>query len=143
MTTLVLDASVAVKWFLPAKSEPLAAEALALYQNYQRQNIGFIVPDIFWAEIGSAFWKAIRAGRVQKISAHAAITELLQCEFPTVAIATLLENAFLIATTFERSIYDSLYVALASQSGAELVTADEKLANALASRFPVKWLGAI
>jgi predicted nucleic acid-binding protein len=28
------------------------------------------------------------------------------------------------------------------QSGAELITADERLANALAARFPVKWLGS-
>jgi predicted nucleic acid-binding protein len=28
-------------------------------------------------------------------------------------------------------------------SGAPLVTADERLANALAARFPVRWLGAL
>lgn len=143
MTNLVLDASVAVKWFLPAEGEALSTEALTLFQSYVRQEIRFIVPDIFWAEIGSTCWKAIRTGRLQKSSAQAAITDLLCCKFPTFPIATLLENAFLIATEFERTIYDSLYVALAMQSGAELVTADERLANALASRFPVKWLGAI
>jgi hypothetical protein len=31
---------------------------------------------------------------------------------------------------------------LAVQSKADLVTADERLANALAAHFPVKWLGA-
>jgi predicted nucleic acid-binding protein len=29
------------------------------------------------------------------------------------------------------------------QSKSELITADERLANALAARFPVKWLGAL
>jgi predicted nucleic acid-binding protein len=52
-------------------------------------------------------------------------------------------EAFAIATKFDRTFYDSLYVALAVDFKAELVTADERLANALAAYFPVKWLGAI
>ncbi len=52
-------------------------------------------------------------------------------------------SALSIALQYGRSLYDCLYVALAVRSNAELVNADEKLANALASRFPVKWLGAI
>jgi len=55
----------------------------------------------------------------------------------------LLDRAFDIATAFERTVYDCLYVALAVQSHAQLVTADERLANSLAACFPVKWLGAI
>jgi predicted nucleic acid-binding protein len=54
-----------------------------------------------------------------------------------------LEEAFSIAATFNRTVYDSLYVALAVRSKADLVTADERLANALAARLPVKWLGAV
>jgi predicted nucleic acid-binding protein len=38
---------------------------------------------------------------------------------------------------------NSLYVALAVTLKTELITADEKLANALAGYFPVKWLGEI
>jgi len=33
-------------------------------------------------------------------------------------------------------------VALAVREKVELITADERLANALAARFPVRWLGA-
>jgi predicted nucleic acid-binding protein len=35
------------------------------------------------------------------------------------------------------------YVALAIQSKAQLITADERLANSLAAHLPVKWLGAL
>jgi predicted nucleic acid-binding protein len=143
MKVVVLDASVAVKWFLSPKDERLTDEALALYREFLQQKISFLVPDIFWAEVGSAFWKAVRLGRFQKASAQEAIAALGQCELPTFSIASLLERAFLIAATFDRSVYDALYVALAVQSGAELITADERLANALAARFPVKWLGAV
>jgi predicted nucleic acid-binding protein len=55
----------------------------------------------------------------------------------------LLDRAFHIATTFERTVYDSVYVALAVQTNSQLITADEKLANSLAAHFPLKWLGSM
>jgi predicted nucleic acid-binding protein len=48
-----------------------------------------------------------------------------------------------IATAFQRTVYDALYVALAVTSKAQFVTADERLANAMAAHLPVKWLGSI
>ena len=47
------------------------------------------------------------------------------------------------AATFSRTVYDGVYVALAVHSNMPLVTADERLANALAARFPIRWLGAL
>ncbi|HKO04728.1 MAG TPA: type II toxin-antitoxin system VapC family toxin, partial [Candidatus Acidoferrales bacterium] len=61
---------------------------------------------------------------------------------PTVPSASLLEEAFHIAIAFDRSVYDSLYVALALAAKAQFLTADERLAHALAPHLPVKWLGA-
>jgi predicted nucleic acid-binding protein len=54
----------------------------------------------------------------------------------------LLPDALNIAVAHDRSVYDCLYVALAIQFKTEMITADERLANALAARLPVKWLGA-
>jgi predicted nucleic acid-binding protein len=54
----------------------------------------------------------------------------------------LLDTAFAIAAQFGRTVYDSVYVALAVASKAHMVTADERLANALAAYLPVNWLGA-
>ncbi len=61
----------------------------------------------------------------------------------TVPTQGLIEQAFRIATDFNRTVYDSIYVALAVGSRAELITADERLANAVAAYLPVKWLGAL
>jgi predicted nucleic acid-binding protein len=139
----VLDASVAAKWFLSPEYEPLADEALELFRKYMRAEVGFVIPDLFWAELASAFWKAVRLRRFPKASAQEALVSLAKRDFPLFPSATLLSRAFEIATTFDRSVYDSLYVALALHSRCQLITADQRLANALAAHFPVKWLGAI
>jgi predicted nucleic acid-binding protein len=61
----------------------------------------------------------------------------------TVPTAGLVKSAIDIALRHGRSMYDSIYVALAVASKCALVTADEKLVNALATYLPVRWLGAI
>jgi predicted nucleic acid-binding protein len=143
VSLIVLDASVAVKWFLPEKVETLATEALALLDRCGKNEIQIVVPDLFWVEFVSVLWKAIRRGNFPKASADAALASLKRFDFPTVPSLKLLDGAFEIATAYGRTVYDSVYVALAVQTNSQLITADERLANSLAARFPVKWLGAL
>ena len=60
MISLVLDASVAAKWAVPSANEPLTLESLRLLERYTAGEINFIVPDVFWAEVGNVFWKGVR-----------------------------------------------------------------------------------
>jgi predicted nucleic acid-binding protein len=143
VTLFVLDANVAAKWFLPAAGETLAEDAFTLLDKYAKDEVRFIVPDLFWVEFANIMSKAVRLGRYPKASAEKALAALAQRDFPTVPSLKLLDSALQIATAFGRTVYDSLYVALAIQSNAQLITADEHLANSLPGRFPVKWLGAI
>jgi predicted nucleic acid-binding protein len=143
MTRFVIDASVAAKWFLPPSGEPLADEALRLLAGYAQGRFRFVVPDLFWAECANILWKAVRQGRWPRRAAEEAILALTSRSLPTTSSLDLLEEAFSIAATFDRTVYDSLYVALAVRLKAELVTADERLANALAAHLPVKWLGSV
>jgi predicted nucleic acid-binding protein len=143
MNVMVVDASVAAKWFLSKEGETLTDEALELFRRCARGEIRFVVPDLFWAEMANIFWKATRQGRCTKTSAETALVSLQQNKLTTIPSLTLLKSAFSIATTSNRSVYDSLYVALAVLLNIYLVTADERLANALAASLPVKWLGAI
>lgn len=143
MSTNVVDASVAAKWVLPASGEPLVHEAQELLRGHAAGRYQFMVPDLFWAELGNVFWKAVRQGRWTKSAGETAIVALKQLNFPTISSSTLLDLAFTIAISFDRTVYDCLYVALAVESNKPLITADERLANTLAAHFPVKWLGAI
>ena len=142
MITCVLDSGVAAKWFLPEKDEPLASEALELLHNYVAGKVRFVVPDLFWSEFGIILWKAVRQGRCSAASAEKAISNMLRHKLPTVPTANLVDTALSIALAFDRTVYDSTYVALAVATKSYMVTADEHLANALAAHLPVRWLGS-
>lgn len=143
MKTYVVDASVAAKWILPASGETLTREALELLKSYAVGEVRFIVPDLFWAELANILWKAVRQARLRASLAESGLHAMRDRNFPTISSHTLLVEAFAIATAFDRTVYDALYVALAVDSKSQLVTADERLANALAAHLPVKWLGSL
>ncbi len=142
MIALVLDASVAAKWAVPSAKEPLTLESLQLLKRYTAGELNFIVPDVFWAEVGNVLWKGVRQRRWSQAVAERAALDMRSRNFSTVSSLELLAEALEIAFANDRSVCDCLYVALAIQFQVEMITADERLANALAARLPVKWLGA-
>jgi len=142
LITYVLDPSVAAKWFLPARDEPLSAEALALLREYTQARVDFIVPDLFFPEFGNIFWKAERRGRVNRKTADAALQQMAGRHLRVHPTAPLIEPAMQLARAYGRTVYDSLYVALAIETSTQMITADEKLANSLGG-LPVLWLGLV
>ena len=143
MKLWVLDAGVAAKWVLPSAGETLVEEAVALLEAYQREQIRFTVPDLFWAELANLLWKSVGRRRCTRETAETALTTLKSRKLPTVPSLAVIEPAFAIANAFSRTVYDSIYIALAAELSAEFVTADERLANAVAAHLPVKWLGSL
>lgn len=143
MTSYVLDASVAAQWFLPPEQGPLAAQAEAVLRRFSSGDCRLIVPDLFWPEMGNILWKAVRGGRMSRVSCDKAVLALERTGIATFPCLPLLQDAMAIALAFDRTVYDSVHVALAVVSNTLLVTADERLANALAARFPIRWLGAL
>ena len=112
-----------------------------MLRDYTSASLGLIVPDLFWPEFGNILWKASRRqGRMSLRAAETAIAEMGKLTIPTFSSMPLLSEAF--AAAFDRTVYDAVYVALAVSTGAPLLTADERLANALATRFPVRWIGS-
>lgn len=143
MNLFVIDANVATKWSLSRAGEALVEQSLGLLNRYGRGEVQFVVPDLFWAELGNLFWKAVRLGQCARATAESGLAEMRERSLPTVPSETLVEPALVIATTFDRTEYDGSYVALAIESRGQLVMADETLANTVAAHLPVKWLGTI
>ena len=143
MSLYIVDASVAVKWFLPARDEPFALQARQLLQGWTEESHRLLVPDLFFAEVANALWRAVRTGRCLLPEAEFSLGRLEAASIPAVPSIEIFKDAFTIAVRHDRTLYDSLYVALAASSEAQLITADEKLVNALASHYPIRWLGTL
>lgn len=143
MTSYVLDASVAAKWISPGDNEPLVEQADSLLRWYMDGQLELVVPDLFWSEIASFLWKAVRRNKISAATAQDGLREMTDRNLPTVSSQKLVAEALRIAVRFDRTVYDAIYVALAGASQISLITADERLANALAAYFPVRWLGAL
>ena len=143
MSSYVLDASVAAKWFLPEEGEPLAAEAFDLAEGYASGKVSLMVPDLFWIELANILWKAHRIERVSAEAAEAALQSAVDLRIPTSGSEPLLHDALSIATRFQRTVYDCIYVALALSTQRPLITADKRLFHAVGAEFPVKWLGSV
>jgi len=124
--TLVIDASVAVKWFLP---EPDAEPAVALLRGGHR----LIAPDLLWIEVASVLWKVARRSALTAEEAERMISDAAAFPVEIFESGPLLVDALRIATATDRTVYDSLYVALSAREDAVMITADDRLVNALAS----------
>jgi predicted nucleic acid-binding protein len=124
MSRFVVDASAGVKWFLP---EPGTADALRLQQPIHELH----VPAFFDLELANIFWKRVRQSAITRTEADTFLGELAALLIPRHPEGTLVAAAFDIAHQADRTMYDSIYVALAIDLDAVLVTADDRLVNAL------------
>lgn len=125
MSASVVDASVAVKWFVP---EPLAAEAMRVYPGATPRH----VPAFFDVEVANIVWKKLRRGEIIRADADFILARLAFLPLTRHPDAPLLPPAFDLADRTGRTVYDCLYLALAVQLGGPMVTADDKLVNSLA-----------
>jgi predicted nucleic acid-binding protein len=125
LTTVVVDSSVAVKWFVP---EALSEEATHLLDGTWE----LLAPDLLVPECGNTVWKKVARDELTRNEARAILAGLAQVPVAIIPSSELVEGALEIAVAHQRSVYDSLYVALAVARECALITADDRLVNALA-----------
>jgi len=120
---LVVDSSVAVKWYIPESGSDRAALLL-------RAGVRLVAPDLLIPEVGNVIWKRRREIPVAEIEAIA-VALSSACPVSLYPSSALLQGALSVALAYGRSVYDSLYLALAVSEACPLVTADERFSNAL------------
>ena len=117
---VVIDASVAAKWFLLESDRQLAR---ALQQSSEE----IIAPELVIVEVMNVIWKNLRLGNVGA-DQIALITHSLPRQFSRlVEVTPLAVAAMEIAISLDHPIYDCFYIALAERERCELITADERL----------------
>ena len=98
------------------------------------ENAGLLLaPDLLFAETANILWKYVRRSELSQRTLINSWATSCRCRSAITSSSDLVEIALRIAIETDRTVYDSLYVALAIQSAAVLITADERLVNALAA----------
>ena len=131
--TLVIDASVALAWFVAEAGSASAQSALSGGDT-------LIAPDFLLAEVANATWKAVRTGAMSAAQQDAALLRLPALIDEWVAGAGLLPRAAVISRLLDHPAYDCFYLALAEQRQATLVTADRRLQNRVRA---TAWAGLV
>lgn len=139
MYSLVVDASVAIKWLNPR--EALADKASALYTDYEQGQFSLLVPAFWDYEVTNGVNKAVARGDLTEQEGHDAIALLLAVQAQKVPLPAP-QHSYELARRYRRSVYDSWYLSLAETAGCAFWTADAKLYNAVQARLAfIKWLG--
>ena len=122
--SFVVDASVALKWFVPEVQSGAAKEFLHVQAELH-------APDLLVVEIANAAWKKALRGEIERRQA-ASIAFAIHRGGPRLYPSELfIERALEIAMTLNHPVYDCLYLACAESLGATLVTADARLLGAV------------
>ncbi len=140
MTTLVVDASVILKWRLD--DEDAVPQAVALKEDFVRTDLlELIAPTLAPYEIANGLHQAARRGRITANNALESLSDILDLHIelrPSDLLAILR-----IAQALDISaIYDAAYVALAETEDCEFWTGDRRRFNSLYSKWPrIRWIG--
>lgn len=122
--SVVVDAGVVCKLLFPESGSD-AAQALVASTT-------LAAPDLIYPEVGNVVWKRARFGALSQEEAHRAMAEFVRIPLFIADSRVLLPHALEIALTFNRTVYDSLYLALAMARDEDLVTTDARLVNGMA-----------
>jgi len=123
--TLVIDASIAIKWVI---EESGTREALALRAGHR-----LIAPDLLVAECANILWKKTQRGELTVQESELAAKLLQRADVELLPMRPLLLAALGLAISLEHPAYDCIYLALALERAAQFVTADERLLRKIAS----------
>ena len=134
---MIVDASVLLSAFFPDEAQ---AQAQAVLRQHAAGRERLKAPALIVYEVTNAVWQAERRGRISGAQAE----EILQAA-SGLDIELLPVNwgeSLPLARRFGRSAYEAAYLTLAERQGEPLITADERLYNAVHPKLKwVLWLG--
>jgi len=135
---IVVDASVAIKWFV--NSEPLVEEAGRVLGQIEANPARYMVPELFMNELLAVLCR-LPGSTPSKVKEALSLVEALG--MTRVGNGhELLALAADFADRWRLTGYDAMYVALASLAGGEWLTADARAVRRVSDRDLVSLLGS-
>jgi predicted nucleic acid-binding protein len=139
---MIVDASVAAKWFLP--EEEFESEAQLVRDALLDARIKGLAPSILWSEVAHAIVGAVRQGRLDEDAARGVSARFHRLETAVELANVTAEEAVNRALRVGIGAYDAKYLALSGEREQTMITADRRLfERGRAHGYDVVWLGDI
>jgi predicted nucleic acid-binding protein len=120
MTSLIVDASVAAKWFVQEPDSDAAKRAGEAVDS-------LIAPELILAEVANVLWKKAIKRSLEPDAAIAVIHDLPKFFTQLIPSAVLARRALEFACSLKHPVYDCFYLALAEREDAPILSADNRL----------------
>ncbi|MEO5860277.1 MAG: type II toxin-antitoxin system VapC family toxin [Pyrinomonadaceae bacterium] len=135
----VVDASVAVKWYVP---EIFEVEATQLFKGRHELH----VPELILPEFSNIIWKKVSRGELSGTEGTKIVNAFTRKAWTIHSHRQTLRSAYAGAEATGQTVYDWTYLALAISLSCEFVTADERFYNAVtvtSLSSNIKWIGDV
>ncbi|MCK4598487.1 type II toxin-antitoxin system VapC family toxin [Candidatus Bipolaricaulota bacterium] len=141
MNIVVADASALLPALLPSEKAQLYADMLIDF--HATGQVQLVSPTLLLYEVLNALYLAVRgkSGSPPRLPAEGALERwklFLELGIVIKPVEHLGERILELALTYQQSCYDMVYIALAEALNATMLTADERLLNAVGSEL--KWV---
>lgn len=137
MSLYVVDASIAIKVYVP---EVHSAQAIRFFSDGHE----LIIPEFMLAEFANIVWKkSALLGELTASESKTIVDAVRELPLGYYYTSGLLSEALEIALATKRTVYDSLYVALAASQECQLMTDDHKLYESLQSTSFARFVSLI
>ena len=138
--TIVVDASVLLRAF--PRDEEETRQVDRLLDDHADGRLVLIAPPLLKYEVANALRTAAVRQRISAFETRDALHVLLQAPVFYYNSDALVEEALNLSLRYERSAYDSVYLALAQHLRVPFFTGDRKLYQAVSGSFQwIRWIG--
>ncbi len=131
---IVVDASIAVKWFVPEKNSEKAEELLFSGKK-------LVAPEIIRTEVAAALTRLYRMNDLSRLATENLLKDWCQSLSDETVTLEPVACDFSVATKLSmdirHSLQDCLYLAVAKRLNVPLITADEKFLKKTADSYDV------
>lgn len=131
---LVIDSSVALKWWLD--DEEYVEEARFLLNEVVTGNIELVVPELWFYEIANGINTAVKRGRISNDTGEEFIEELQSVTATLVPVNSHLSKTYKESAKYNHAIYDIVYMVVAESEQIPFITADKKFSDKVKGEKP-------
>jgi predicted nucleic acid-binding protein len=128
--TVVIDASVAIKWVC---DETGSDRALSLLTGEP-----LVAPSLWLVEAANALWRRRKLGELTRSQIEARLEALKDAPVRSIDTERLVEPSLRLADDLGHPVYDCLYLATAIELDTHVVTADRRFEKIVGRRSALK-----